>query len=376
MTYLGKRLPISEYQKCFDMLNGGKLNNPETYRQFLVSVFEVAKIQMGCEDCQIEFCKFEKENYGRASEMENIVKINLLNAKPRLICQNISTIYHELVHIQQHKSKGKKQLGYAKSVTLPFEESIHPYILDEKMLGVHPFLVYFCSNAEKQARDVGYYEAARFFENMDKLSACCKAKGKTQKVIQKSKKFFEDKFAYEQIHYKIACDAVESFVKDNPDFVKKALDNVFADFCVESSKVGVYNFDRMQQEMLVVSRIDSLVELGCDDECKNKIIEFLTTELVFKKYILLGLLHVVDSPYAKITKQDFELVFDYAMDSGDFNKDLVDCFQNWKKEDVIALMKQYAQKQKTENKTQREQEFCLQQKYENSKNINEECQIY
>ena len=376
MTYFGKQLTTQDYQKCFDILNSGKLNNTETYKQFLVSVFEVAKVQMGCEDCGLEFGRYEKDNYGRAAEAENVIKINLLNAKPRYICQNISTIYHELVHMCQYKEKGKKQLGFAKSPTLPFEQSIHPYILNKDLLGVHPFLVYYCSNIEKQARDIGYYEAGRFFENMDKLSTSKKTRSKVQKVIQKSKKYFEKKYEYEQLHYKIAYDAIAEFVNNNPDFVSKALDNVFAEFRVEAHKVGAYSFDRINLEELAVSRINALVNLGCNDECKNKIIEFLTTEVLFKKYIVLGLLYVVDSPYSKITMQDFEIVFECAIDSGDFDKSFADCFQNWKKQDILLYMKQYIEKEKSKEKTELSKECAKFEDVRVCKNSEEQCQIY
>ena len=95
MSDFCKQIPMQEYQKCFDILNSGKINRPETYRQFLVSVFEVAKNQMGCQDCGFEFSRQERESFGKASELENIIRLNLVNTSPRYICQNVSTIYHE-----------------------------------------------------------------------------------------------------------------------------------------------------------------------------------------------------------------------------------------------------------------------------------------
>ena len=85
MSDFCKRIPMQEYQKCFDILNSGKFKKQETYRQFLVSVFEVAKKQMGCEDCGIEFAMLEKDSYGKASDIENMIRLNITTATPKYI---------------------------------------------------------------------------------------------------------------------------------------------------------------------------------------------------------------------------------------------------------------------------------------------------
>lgn len=375
MSDFCKQIPKQEYQKCFDILNSGKLKKQEIYRQFLVSVFEVAKKQMDCTDCKLEFAKLEKDSYGKASDIDNVIRLNIATATPKYICQNISTIYHELTHICQHKTTAKKQLGVSKKTNFPFEQSIHPYVLDKDLLGVHPFLVYYCSQTEKQARDVGYGEASAFFEIMDSISKQG-SKNKTKKIIQKSQNFFKKKFDYEKLHYEIAFEKVKDFVSQNPNFVGDALDKVFSEFATEAQKTMPYTMDRLELEETVVARIYALTSMGCDDKCKDKIIDFATKKLVLKKHIVMALIYVVDCPYANITKKDFELLFDYAKDSGNFNKDLLVCLQNWDKEDVMALVRDYIAKEKQQQKNRVAEKIDNKEKQKNCESLQEEQQIY
>ena len=181
---------------------------------------------------------------------------------------------------------------------------------------------------------------------------------------------------YEQVHYGIAYEAVEKFVFENPDFVEKALDKIFLEFISEASKTTPYSNYRLQLEKTVAARICALSSLGCNDKCKNKIIDFVTQKLVNKKCAVMGIIYVIDSPYAKITKQDFELLFDYARDSGDFNKDLFKCLYNWKKEDVVVLVKEYVAKTKMQQKYQNIKKMEEKENQENCQKQQEECPIY
>ena len=50
---------------------------------------------------------------------------------------------------------------------------------------------------------------------------------------------------------------------------------------------------------------------------------------------------VIDSPYAKTTKQDFKLLFDYARQCNCLNNQLLGCFTNWEQQDVYDILREY-----------------------------------
>ena len=115
MEKIWNKATLNDYQKCFDILNTQSHMEKETFKNFAIELFEVAKKQFDCPDCKLKFIDDEKNNLGFASIMDNSVTLNLRKMDKNTLFKTVSTIYHELTHIYQDKNNDKKRIETSKS---------------------------------------------------------------------------------------------------------------------------------------------------------------------------------------------------------------------------------------------------------------------
>ncbi|MBO5884496.1 MAG: hypothetical protein J6Q51_01725, partial [Clostridia bacterium] len=144
MEKIWKPATISEYKRCFDILNTQSLIETETYKNFAIELFEIAKRQLGCTDCKLKFINDERNNLGFASTMDNSVTLNLNKMEKQTLYKTVSTIYHELTHIRQGRVDEKKKINQQTPAKFPFLRCYgDERFLPAEILGINPFLFYY-----------------------------------------------------------------------------------------------------------------------------------------------------------------------------------------------------------------------------------------
>ena len=329
----------SEYKKCFDILNTESLIERDTYRKFAIELFEVAKKQLGCEECKLKFIDDERNNLGFSSAMDNSVTLNLRKMEKHSLYKTVSTIYHELTHLRQSKVEDKKKIDTAVPAEFPF---IRCYgddkFLPAEMLGVNPFFFYYTCRNEKQARDVGSECAMEAFVELKNIAETQPTKNGTIRLIERCIQQVKTRWDKENADNSFASEKINEFIDKNPNFVHDAFDKIKQEFLNDAGHCSLISQERLQCEKRFNVRMGSLVLLGCDDKLKNDILSFVASNFISQNEVFVALISVVDSPYSKISKDELSLLFKCAAQNNCPKEVLLNYLISWDKNYVNEVI--------------------------------------
>jgi len=313
MEKIWKKASQNEYQKLFDILNSQSLMEKETFKNFAIELFEIAKKQLGCVDCKLKFIDDERNNLGFASIMDNSVTLNLRKMDKNTLHKTVSTIYHELTHIHQDTFKNNKTIGTSIPAEFPFIRCFgDERFLPREILGISPFLFYYTCQHEKQARDNGSECAMELFDELKKLAQTSQAKSATIRQIDRTANQVKLRWEKENEDNAFANSQIQAFLSQNPNFVQEAFNKIKQEFNRDVKMYNPMSKERFALENRFNCRLGSLVLLGCDDKLKEQIFDFVSSNFVSKGEVFNTFISVIDSPYSKTTEEELSLLFKLA----------------------------------------------------------------
>ena len=339
MEKIWKKASQSEYQKCFDILNTESLIERETYRKFAIELFEIAKKQLNCQDVELRFINDEKTNLGFSSNVNKTVTLNLQKMEKQTLYLTVSTIYHELTHIHQDKTDEKKKIGTSKPAKFPFVRCYG----DERFLprpilgGISPYLFYYSCQHEKQARDVGNECAMELFKTLKDISQTQETKNGTARFIDRCINQVQARWLKDNRDNDFATSQVNEFLKVYPNFVHESFDRIKQEFTNDAGKFPITSPERLQCEKRFNLRLGSLVLMGCDDQMKKQIFEFVSSNFVSQGEIFNTLISVTDSPYSTTTKEEFDVLLKFAEANNCPKETLFNLLVSWDKKYLNEL---------------------------------------
>ena len=303
----------SDYKKCFDILNSNSISERDTYVKLSIELFEIAKKQLGITNAKLKFVETMGNSLGVSTVLDHSVTLNLEKMEKQNFHKIVSTIYHELTHLRQEKTEAKKEIDKTVPAEFPV---VHAYgnenFLPKEILGISPFLFYYTCKHEKEARDNGSACATDFFRELKNLSASQPTKSDTSSFIEECFAQVRNRWSEENFNNMRATIEVGAFIKKNPNFTHDAFEKIKQEFNRDQSYLPLMSKERNQLEDRFVRRIGSLVLLGCDDNLKNDVLSFASNNFCNVGNIFNTMISVIDSPYSKVSKDDFNLLFQYA----------------------------------------------------------------
>ena len=332
MEKIWKKAEQNEYQKCFDILNSESLIERETYKKFATELFAIAKKQLDCKDCKLRFIESEKNDLGFASVLNNSVTLNLNKMEKHTLYKTVSTIYHELTHIRQDTTENKKKLETFVPAEFPFIRcSGNEKFLPANLLGISPFLFYYTCQHEKQARDVGSECAMELFVELKNIAHTKPAKNGTIRLIERCINQIQLRWDKENENNNLATAQINAFFNQNPNFLQDAFNKIKQEFVFAAIKYNARSKERAQIENRFNCRVGSLVLMGCDNNLKKQILDFVASNFVNKGEIFNTLISVVDSPYSITTANEINLLIKFAEINNCPKETLLNFLVSWDK---------------------------------------------
>ena len=339
MEKIWKEVSQNEYQKCFDILNTQSLIEKETYKNFAIELFEIAKKQLGCPNCKLKFVDNMQNNLGVASVVDNSVTLNLSKMEKQTLYKTVSTIYHELTHLRQDLLDDKKQPDTIKVAQFPFVRCVaNEAFLPAEMLGINPFMFYYTCKHEKQARDVGSECAMELFVALNEMAKTKQTRTGAQRLIERCINQVQMRWDKENADYKFAASQIEMFLKQHPNFVQDTLNKIKQEFLLDAGKFGIASNERRKCESRFNARVGALVLMGCDENIKKQILDFVSANFVNSGEIFTTLVSIADSPYSKTTKNDLTTLFKMAQQVGCPKETLLSLLVSWEKAQVEQIV--------------------------------------
>lgn len=339
MERIWEKASQSEYEKCFNILNTESLIEKETYVKFATELFEIAKKQLNITNCNLKFIDNMGNSLGVSSIVNRSVTLNLSKMEKQTLFKTVSTIYHELTHIHQDTTKYKKKIETVLPAKFPFINcSGNENFLPTNMLGISPFLFYYTCQVEKQARDVGSECAMDLFLELKKIAETKSVRNGTKLLIDRCINQVQLRWNTENKNNELATMQINEFLKLNPNFRQNAFNKIKQEFLNDANKYGITTKERMQYENRFICRIGILVLMGCDDNLKNQILSFVSSNFISKGEIFNALITVIDSPYSKTTKNDLISLFKFA-EQNNFPKDIMlNYLTNWDRNYIYEVI--------------------------------------
>lgn len=333
MEKIWKDVSASEFKECFDILNTYSLIETETYRKFAIALFEVAKRQLGVNNCTLNFVNEMKNNLGVSSSLNNTVTLNLAKMEKQTLFKTVATIYHELTHLRQDKIETKKTLNMAFKPEFPFIRCIgNEKFLPPEILGTSTEFFYFTCKHEKQARDVGNECAMNLFTALNELAQVNQTKAGTARFIERCILQTQRRIDKEKADYSFASAQAKAFLASNPNFIQNAFAKIKQEFISGASMCDKNSVERQQCERRFNYRLGSLVLMGCDDYMKAQTLSFVSSNFVNKAEVFTSFVSVVDSPYSKTTEKDLSLLFKLAEHNNCTKDNLINYLVSWDKD--------------------------------------------
>lgn len=305
-----KKASLYEYKRCFDILNNDSLIEKDTYKKFAITLFEVAKKQIGVDNAKLKFVDEMQNFLGSSTTMDYSVTLNLQKMEKQTLFKTVSTIYHELTHLKQAMTDKKKQLDSVIPTEFPF---IHCYgneaFLPKEILGISSSLFYYTCQHEKEARDMGSECAMDLFKKLEKIAKTQETKNGTIRLIERCINQVQTRWDEENRNNELATADIKSFMAQNPNFTHIAFAGIKQEFLRDYLKFGLVSKERLQCEDRFNRRVGALVLLGCDDKLKNDILSFTASNFIDQKNVFVSLVSVIDSPYSKVSKDDMTTLF-------------------------------------------------------------------
>lgn len=336
MEKFWKDVSANELKECFDILNTYSLIETETYRKFAIALFEVAKRQLGVNNCTLNFVNEMQNNLGVSSSLTNTVTLNLAKMEKQTLFKTVGTIYHELTHLHQERTGFKKEIGTCLPNKFPFDRCVgNENFLPTNILGISTNLFYFTCEHEKQARDVGNECGMEVFKALNELSKKNQTKTGTALFIERCILQTQRRIDKEKADYSFASAQAKAFLASNPNFIQNAFDKIKQEFMADAVRFNPTSKERYQCENRFNYRVGALVLMGCDDYMKAQILSFVSNNFVNKGEIFTSLVSVADSPYSKTTKTDFETLTKFASHVNCSKEALAGYLTNWDKDYVL-----------------------------------------
>ncbi|MBQ8424824.1 MAG: hypothetical protein IJX17_02230 [Clostridia bacterium] len=360
MEKIWNKATLNDYQKCFDILNTQPHMENETFKNFAIELFEIAKKQLNSPDCKLKFVNDEKNNLGFASSMDNTVTLNLRKMDKNTLFKTVSTIYHELTHIHQDKTNDKKRIGTSKPAKFPFERCYgDERFMPPEILGISPFLFYYTSQKEKQARDVGSECAMELFNSLNNITKTQPSQNSTKRLIDRCINQVQLRWDRENLDNVRATTQINSFLSQNPNFIYDAFDKIKQEFINDTKNCSPMSNERFAYENRFNCRIGSLVLLGCDDNLKNQIYEFISSNFVSKGEVFNTFISVIDSPYSTTTKEELSMLLKLAELNNCPKDTLINFLISWDKQHLNEVFNSLSFNDKKQNKSFSGNEFGL-----------------
>lgn len=321
-----------EYEKCFDILNNGDAFSNDTYKKFIIELFDIAKKQFGCEDCKLVLADNLGTDLGVSSATNKTITLNFNLLEQLTFYRMVVTLYHELTHIYQDKVSEKKEIGTALPNEFPFIHCVgNEKLMPKEILGITPFFFYYTSRKEKQARDVGSECATELFTTLKNMVQTKQARPGTRRVIDRAIMQIKLKWDEEKAKNNIATAKIKEYFEQNPNYMQDVFEKIKREFINDVQKGGITPKERYEYESRCIYRIGSLVLLGCDDNMKSQILNFVTSNFVNRSEIFNAFIVVVDSPYSKISKNDLVSLFKLANVNNCSKDTLLNLLTSWDK---------------------------------------------